>query len=593
MKQVKTLLSGFLILMCLSVSFAKEYSFEEKEAYNYSYWNYITTVSSIDSADMWWNLTRIAMAKMISNYAINILGLVPDTSKNCFFSDVSNDLDYQYGNWVTKACQLGLMWVWIEKFNPNWKVTRAEFGTVLSRALNSESPIELEKMNDSSPYYYEHLKYLSEKWIMNDISNPGSLERRWRVMLMLMRSDENYENSFEHIVFLSKNNMQGILDTLWAFKVQKRDYNISTSIDSLGVDSGYLSVKGWTKVDNNSKKEDAFLSFDMGMRETDLFDIAASGLLNYSLLWNTMYFNLSDFSFKNSSPDQLSVMTTMVDDLKWKRFKLEMPVVDVSSILEVYEEYRAETYDLISESYDMINSEWSGIYDWHFDEYNGLSARNYSIDKDDVRDVIETYFDTIQGFYSDLYAVQGLWNNIESEDFFDLSWWLSDIVDGINWYYVVLGKNEVVQTFEGVKLEFSDGSQMLLDGHYWTDWLYVEAVIDGEKNIIDIKNKNNNYTISIMFGDWFEITWSMKVYKFSKDDWIDLNFDLNMMLDLDQLSYDENEGFDDIELDYPSKIIVPIKWSYSVTKISWFDVSKHSDAVDLEEIFGGFMWLDD
>ena len=168
------------------------YSTEEKQAYDYAYKNNITTIDSIDKANMWWNLTRIAMAKMISNYAINILGLTPDTSKNCYFSDVSLSLDYQYDNWVTKACQLGLMWVWINQFYPNWVVTRAEFWTVLSRTLNSKDTAKLNIMNNANPYYGIHLSYLKEEWIMNNIANPTDFERRWRVMLMLMRADKNY-----------------------------------------------------------------------------------------------------------------------------------------------------------------------------------------------------------------------------------------------------------------------------------------------------------------------------------------------------------------------------------------------------------------
>ena len=99
MKQSKALLSILWIVFLFSVSFA--YSTEERQAYNYAYQNGITTMNSISQADMWWNLTRIAMAKMLSNYAINILGLMPDTSKNCYFSDVSSSLDAQYDNGVT------------------------------------------------------------------------------------------------------------------------------------------------------------------------------------------------------------------------------------------------------------------------------------------------------------------------------------------------------------------------------------------------------------------------------------------------------------------------------------------------------------
>ena len=189
------LLFTFSIIPFLWITWATNYSMEERAAYDYAYKNDITTMTSIDKANMEWNLTRIAMAKMLSNYAINILWLTPDTTKNCYFSDVSSDLDKQYDNWVTKACQLWLMGVWIDKFYPNWIVTRSEFWTVLSRALNAKDTIKLNRMNNANPYYSEHLNYLKEEWIMNNISNPKSYERRWRVMLMLMRADENGSNN--------------------------------------------------------------------------------------------------------------------------------------------------------------------------------------------------------------------------------------------------------------------------------------------------------------------------------------------------------------------------------------------------------------
>jgi hypothetical protein len=53
----------------------------------------------------------------------------------CNFPDVSSKLDSDYDMGVTNACQLGLMGVGINNFNPYDLVTRAEFGTVLSRAL--------------------------------------------------------------------------------------------------------------------------------------------------------------------------------------------------------------------------------------------------------------------------------------------------------------------------------------------------------------------------------------------------------------------------------------------------------------------------
>ena len=137
-------------------------------------------MKTIDQADMNWWLTRIAMAKMLSQYAINILKKTPDTNRKCEFSDVTKELDEQYNNWVTLSCQLWIMWVWITKFRPNDEVTRAEFWTALSRMLYWLA-------DGTDNYFSTHLSRLKLDWIISN-DNPELKELRWYVMLMLMRS---------------------------------------------------------------------------------------------------------------------------------------------------------------------------------------------------------------------------------------------------------------------------------------------------------------------------------------------------------------------------------------------------------------------
>ncbi len=130
------------------------------------------------------------MAKMISNYAINVLWIQPDTSKNCYFVD--SNINPNLVEYVTKSCQLWLMWQWVSSFRPKDSVTRAEFWTVLSRAL------WWDQYEWWFTYYGNHLKALKAEWIMNNISSPMDKEVRGYVMLMMMRSskiNENVENN--------------------------------------------------------------------------------------------------------------------------------------------------------------------------------------------------------------------------------------------------------------------------------------------------------------------------------------------------------------------------------------------------------------
>jgi hypothetical protein len=71
----------------------------------------------------------------------------------------------------------------IPDFMPNKEVSRAEFGTVLSRMFYGE------KYNNGETYYSSHLQALKEKGIITQIDNPEErIELRQWVWLMLMRS---------------------------------------------------------------------------------------------------------------------------------------------------------------------------------------------------------------------------------------------------------------------------------------------------------------------------------------------------------------------------------------------------------------------
>jgi len=177
----KLLISSMLwLLFTFTICIWMDYSSELRQAYNWAYQSEITTQSSIEKANMWWKITREEMAKMISNYAINILWKSPDTTKNCLFSD--SNINPDLVKFVTESCQLWLMWQWITSFKPKDFVTRAEFWTVLSRAL------WWDKYGWWNTYYENHLKALQSEWIMKKIDVPMDNEIRWYVMLMLMRS---------------------------------------------------------------------------------------------------------------------------------------------------------------------------------------------------------------------------------------------------------------------------------------------------------------------------------------------------------------------------------------------------------------------
>ena len=196
---MKNLIAFYAICLILFSICIADYSTELKQAYNWAYQNNITTQSPIEKANMQWQITREEMAKMISNYATEILWKTPDTTQSCLFLD--SNINPDLVEFVTKSCQLWLMGQWITSFKPKDFVTRAEFWTVLSRAL------WWDKNEWWSTYYENHLKALKSEWIMKKIDTPMDKEIRWYVMLMLMRSTntwnlttENLDNQIEDII---------------------------------------------------------------------------------------------------------------------------------------------------------------------------------------------------------------------------------------------------------------------------------------------------------------------------------------------------------------------------------------------------------
>lgn len=170
------------MVLLASMGFLFAYDQELIWAYNYAYTIGITTMPTIDQANMNGKLIRAHMAKMMSNYATEVLNLVPNTWKICDFDDISGQTE-ELKWYIIQACQLGLMWVGVISFDPQWEVTRAQFGTVLSRAMYKEAN------NGGEPYYTKHLDALKADWIMKDISKPSNSEIRWYVMLMMQRAD--------------------------------------------------------------------------------------------------------------------------------------------------------------------------------------------------------------------------------------------------------------------------------------------------------------------------------------------------------------------------------------------------------------------
>lgn len=151
-------------------------------AYKRAYIKDITTMDTLSWARVQGFLTRWEMAKMIVNYAINILWKQLDTTKQASFKDLNLESQEMKG-YINQAYQLWLMGVNVINFNPQWLVTRGEFATVLARLLYGE------EAKGTGFYYDKPIEILRQNGVIKN-TNPLMQEVRWYVMLMLMRSSQ-------------------------------------------------------------------------------------------------------------------------------------------------------------------------------------------------------------------------------------------------------------------------------------------------------------------------------------------------------------------------------------------------------------------
>ena len=153
--------------------------------------NDITTIRDINEARLKDFLTRAEMAKMVSVFATKELWMKPNTSKDCSnFAESIAHYSQEMKDYMVMSCQLEIMWIHttnykaIPDFMPSKRVSRAEFGTILSRVLWWN---KYEWTNEN--YYINHLNALKENNIITNI-NPNITEYRAWVFLMLYRAVE-------------------------------------------------------------------------------------------------------------------------------------------------------------------------------------------------------------------------------------------------------------------------------------------------------------------------------------------------------------------------------------------------------------------
>ena len=158
------------------------YSAEQNAAYQYACGLDITTMDTVQNARVQDHITRAEFAKMMSNYAKNVLNKEPNSKKLCKFPD-ADEVNAELARYMVTACQYNIMGIDMvdNMFLPNQMISRAEVVTVLSRLYDLAQ--------DGTPYYVNHMAAMKAKGFIT-VTTPDMLEVRGYVFIMLERIAE-------------------------------------------------------------------------------------------------------------------------------------------------------------------------------------------------------------------------------------------------------------------------------------------------------------------------------------------------------------------------------------------------------------------
>ena len=163
---------------------------EYQDAYLFAFQYSITTMPSCAQADMDGTLIRAHAAKMMTNYAMNVLNKTPDTDKACIFDDMQDQTE-ELQNYAILACQLGLMGLASDgvtpasSFNPDRTIDKAQFTTILSRLLYGP-----QYDNNQEEFRIWHVQAMQDANIITSTTDLFDPLRRAFAMIMLMRAQK-------------------------------------------------------------------------------------------------------------------------------------------------------------------------------------------------------------------------------------------------------------------------------------------------------------------------------------------------------------------------------------------------------------------
>ena len=346
----------------------------------------------------------------------------------------------------------------------------------------------------------------------------------------ILAGNENFEQSFD---------IAGNLSSEW----NKIDANILTT----------------SKQNINNNKSESSIKFNANIT-TQWETMKLDWVLDLKLVDDTVYLNLWILDLTWS--DNLAMIGMMVEWFKGQW--LSIPMTGLSGMPSTLS-YFKDSEVLNAKAKEIINNEWSTVYNWKFKQFNGYNAWKFSIDNEKLNTLVKEYYDSMS---SGLDLGSG-----EDMKFPEIN------IQNFEWYLVITWKDKVTTVIESIDVVDND---IVMSVNWFAGKDYEINIAEWEEELIKIvaNKKSSKYDVSISVSDAILLDWTISP-KLSKSE-IKLNFDAKLTVKA------QNE--------WDSDTIIPFKGSWNYVGISDFDVLIPEDAQDLTELLWAYLgdwWSDE
>ena len=351
---------------------------------------------------------------------------------------------------------------------------------------------------------------------------------------------KNYEMSFDEALEIASHS--AFQDILSNNGNVQQDFNFATNVDAEWTNI-IANIQSSSKQNTEANKSDSTIKFDVKISNEEAGNIKVNWDLNIKLINEVLYLNLWSLSLTWS--EEMAFISAMAEWFKSQWFSLPM-----SGLNEISNSYLQNIDNTNAKTKEIVNNEWSVIYEWKFGEFSWYNARKISINNEKLQELINEYYQSLNTLDEEAQIPQ---LNIEN----------------FEWYLVITWKDKVTIVVDNMDLV--DEESRINANWFWGENYALSLSSEWEEVISITANKNwSKYDVEAIAGDAVVLMWAISP-KVSKSS-ISINFDLNLTIKSDETT-----------------TIIPLKGSRSYEPISEFEVIAPENAQDLEELMGSYL----